>query len=140
MRDLASMEVERLERMFGPVFGSPEDLEPDAGRSWSPAFDIYEDGNGEVVLKAELPAVRREDMKVSMEGQTLTVEAERHLDTDVRRDRYHRIERGYGIVRRSFTLPASVDTARIAAEYHDGVLTLRMPRREEAKPRQIEVK
>ena len=139
-RDLAAMEIERLERMFGQVFGDRDAVAPGAGQAWMPAVDLYEDGNGEVVLKAELPAVRRDDIKVSMEGQTLTLEAERHLDTDVQRDRYHRIERAYGAFRRSFTLPPSVDASRIAAEYQDGVLTVRLPRREEAKPRQIEVK
>ena len=137
IRDLASMEIERLERMFG---FDREGFGPAVTQSWMPAVDVYEDGNGEVVLKAELPAVKRDDIKVSMEGQTLTIEAERHLDTEVQRDRYHRIERGYGLFRRTFTLPATVDASRIAAEYHDGLLTVRLPRREETKPRQIEVK
>jgi len=137
VRDLAGMEVERLQRMFEGAFG--EHFAPLA-QSWTPAVDIYEDNNGELVLKAELPAVRREDIKVSMEGLTLTLEAERHVDTDVQRDRYHRIERGYGSFQRSFTLPAAVDPARISASYEDGLLTIRLPRRDEAKPRQIEVK
>lgn len=138
VRDLAAMEIERLERMLGGVFGEREGFGP--AQSWMPAVDIYEDGNGEVVLKAELPAVRRDDIKVSVEGQTLLLEAERHLDTEVQRDRFHRIERGYGMFRRSFTLPASADASRISAEYQDGLLTVRLPRREESKPRQIEVK
>ncbi len=137
IRDLAGMEIERLERMFG---FDREGFGPAVTQSWMPAVDVYEDGNGEVVLKAELPAVKRDDIKVSMEGQTLTIEAERHLDTEVQRDRYHRIERGYGLFRRTFTLPATVDASRIAAEYQDGLLTVRLPRREETKPRQIEVK
>ena len=137
VRDLATMEVERLQRMFEGAFG--EHFAPLA-QSWAPAVDIYEDNNGELVLKAELPAVRREDIKVSMEGLTLTLEAERHVDTDVQRDRYHRIERGYGSFQRSFTLPAAVDAARVSASYEDGLLTIRLPRRDEAKPRQIEVK
>jgi len=139
IRELAGMEIDRLERMFGNVFGD-QPFGTDVRQSWMPAVDVYEDGNGEVVLKAELPAVRREDIKLSMEGQTLTLEAERHVDTEVQRDRYHRIERGYGAFRRSFTLPASVDASRIVAEYQDGLLTVRLPRREESKPRQIEVK
>src|SRR5688500_2238303 len=138
VRDLAAMEIERLERILGGVFGEREGFGP--AQSWMPAVDIYEDGSGEVVLKAELPAVRRDDIKVSVEGQTLLLEAERHLDTEVQRDRFHRIERGYGMFRRSFTLPASADASRISAEYQDGLLTVRLPRREESKPRQIEVK
>lgn len=139
VRDLAGMEVDRLQRMFEGVFGDREGYAP-VSQSWMPAVDIYEDVNGEVVMKAELPAVKREDIKVSMEGLTLTLEAERHVDTEVQRDRYHRIERGYGAFRRSFTLPATVDNARISASYQDGLLTVRLPRREESKPRQIEVK
>ena len=137
-RDLASMEIERLQRMFDGVFGDRESFP--VAQSWMPAVDIYEDANGDVVLKAELPAVKREDIKLSMEGLTLTIEAERHVDTDVQRDRYHRIERSYGAFRRSFALPATVDAARIDAQYQDGLLTIRLPRREESKPRQIEVK
>jgi len=139
VRDLAGMEIDRLQRMFEGVFGDREGYAP-VSQSWMPAVDIYEDVNGEVVMKAELPAVKREDIKVSMEGLTLTLEAERHVDTEVQRDRYHRIERGYGAFRRSFTLPATVDNARISASYQDGLLTVRLPRREESKPRQIEVK
>lgn len=138
VRDLAAMEVERLERMLGGVFGEREGF--GVTQSWMPAVDVYENGSGEVVLTAELPGVRRDDIKVSMEGQSLMLEAERHIDTDVQRDRYHRIERGYGTFRRSFTLPPTVDPTRIAAEYADGLLTVRLPRREESKPRQIEVK
>lgn len=139
VRDLASMEVERLQRMFDGVFGDREGFGRVA-QSWMPAVDIYEDAKGDVVMKAELPAVRREEIKLSIDGQTLTLEAERHLDTDVQRDRYHRIERQYGAFRRTFTLPNSVDATKIAAEFQDGLLTVRLPRREEAKPRQIEVK
>jgi HSP20 family protein len=138
VRDLAAMEVERLERMLGGVFGEREGF--GVTQSWMPAVDVFEDGNGEVVLTAELPGVRRDDIKVSMEGQSLMLEAERHLDPAVQRDRYHRIERGYGTFRRTFTLPPTVDPTRIAAEYADGLLTVRLPRREESKPRQIEVK
>lgn len=140
IRDLATMEVERLEKMFNGVFGDREGFGSSVTQSWMPAVDIYENANGEMVLSAELPSVKREDIKVSMEGQTLMLEAERHLATDVDRDRYHRIERAYGSFRRTFTLPPSVDASRIAAEYQDGLLTIRLPKREESKPRQIEVK
>lgn len=140
IRDLAGMEIEQLQRMFGGAFGDREGFGAGVTESWMPAVDVYEDANGEVVVKAELPGVRRDDIKLSMEGQTLMLEAERHLDTEVQRDRYHRIERGYGQFRRTFTLPATVDASRIAAEYQDGLLTVRLPRREETKPRQIEVK
>jgi HSP20 family protein len=130
------MEVERLQRMFDGVFGERGQF----AESWTPAVDIYEEADGTLVVKAELAAVKREDIKVSAENQTLTLEAERHVDAGVERDRYHRIERAYGAFRRSFTLPATVDTSRIDASYQDGLLTIRLPRREEARARQIEVK
>jgi len=136
IRDLAAMEIDRLERMFTGAF----DRDVFGGQNWMPAIDLYEDAKGEYVLKAELPGIRREDVKVSMEGQALTIEAERHIDTEVQRDRYHRIERGYGQFRRTFTLPTTVDAGQISASYQDGLLTVRLPRREETKPRQIEVK
>ena len=138
VRDLAGMEIDRLQRMFDGVFGD-QGFAP-VSQSWMPAVDVYEDAKGDVVLKAELPAVKRDDIKLSMEDLTLTIEAERHVDTEVQRERYHRIERGYGAFRRSFALPATVDTSRIEASYQDGLLTIRLPRREESKPRQIEVK
>src|SRR5688572_21574131 len=90
VRDLAGMEIDRLERMFNGVFGDREGFNPSVTQSWMPAVDVYENAEGEVVLRAELPAVRREDIKLAMEGQTLTLEAERHLSTDVDRERYHR--------------------------------------------------
>ena len=139
VRDLAGLEVERLQRMFDGVFGNSEGLAPLA-QSWMPAVDVYEDANGDVLLKAEIPGVRRDDIRLSMEGLTLTLEAERHVDAGVQRDRYHRIERGYGAFRRTFTLPATVDASRIEADYQDGLLSVRLPRREEATARQIEVK
>ena len=129
IRDLAGMEIDRLQRMFDGALA----------QSWMPAVDVYEDSKGDVVLKAELPAVKREDIRLSMEDLTLTIEAERHVDTEVQRERYHRIERNYGAFRRSFALPATVDASRIEASYQDGLLTIRLPRREESKPRQIEV-
>lgn len=140
VRDLASMEVDRLQKMFNGVFGDREGFGPALTQSWMPAVDVYENAEGEVVLKAELPSVRREDIRLSMEGQTLTLEAERHLDADLDRDRYHRVERAFGTFRRTFALPPSVDASRIAAEYQDGLLTVRLPRREESRARQIEVK
>ena len=140
VRDLAGMEVERLERMFNGVFGDREGYGPAVLRSWTPAVDVYETAEGEMVLKAELPAMRREDIRVTAEGQALTIEADRHLDAEVDRDRYHHLERAHGTFRRTFTLPTSVDVARIAADYRDGLLTIRLPRREESKARQIEVK
>ena len=130
-RELASMEVDRLNRMFSSFF------EP-MNRTWSPAVDIVETDD-QVVLKAELPDMKREDIGITFEKSTLTIRGERKLDETVKRENYQRLERFYGQFSRSFTLPATIDASRITASYKDGVLTIRLPQREEAKPKQIEV-
>jgi HSP20 family protein len=132
-RELASMEIDRLNRMF-------ENFYTDAfSRTWTPAVDIYETDDHEVVVKVELPDLKREDISITFENQTLTIRGERKRDESVRRENYQRLERFYGQFTRSFTLPATVDAARISATYRDGVLTVHMPQREEARPKQIEV-
>ena len=131
-RELASMEVDRLNRMFSNFF------EP-LNRTWTPAVDIFETDDHQVVLKAELPDLKREDIGITFENNTLTIRGERKLDESVRQENYQRLERFYGQFTRSFTLPATIDAARITASYKDGVLTIRLPQREEAKPKQIEV-
>ena len=132
-RELASMEVDRLNRMFANFYGE------NFSRSWTPAVDIFETENNEVVLKAELPEMKREDIGITFENQVLTIRGERKIDESLRRDRYQRLERPYGPFTRSFTIPSTIDAARIGASYKDGVLTVRLPQREEAKPKQIEV-
>jgi HSP20 family protein len=101
--------------------------------------DIYETGNHELVLKAELPDVPREDITLRVENNTLTISGERKMDGEIKEEQYHRVERTYGTFSRSFTLPPTVDTGAIGAEYKNGVLTVRLPLREEAKPKQIQV-
>ena len=133
-RELASMEVDRLNNMFSNFFGG-EGL----ARTWVPPVDIYEAENHEVVIKAELPEMKREDISVTFENNVLTLRGERKFETDVPRDRFQRFERFYGSFSRSFTLPATVDAANISASYKDGVLTVRVPQREEAKPKQITI-
>jgi HSP20 family protein len=108
-------------------------------RGWVPPVDIFEDENHDVVIKAELPEMSREAIDVTFENNVLTLRGERTLDSTVKRDQYQRMERYYGSFSRSFTLPATVDAARISASYRDGVLTIRIPQREEAKPKQIAI-
>ena len=136
VRDLLTLS-ERMNRMLeGSYRGTDEDWA--LGGSWAPAVDIYEkDGN--IVLKAELPGVDPKDVDVRVENNLLTLRGERKFDTEVKRDNYHRVERSYGSFSRSFTLPNVVDTQNIKAEYRDGVLHLTLPKREEAKPRQIQI-
>jgi len=130
---LAGMEIDRLQQMFA-------NLETEAfNQAWVPAVDIYETDAHEVVIKAELPDVRKEDIGVTFENNVLTLTGERKQETAGRREQFQRVERRFGSFSRSFTLPASVDAGNISAAYKDGVLTIRLPRREEAKPKQINV-
>ena len=130
---LAGMEVERLNRMFSEFY------QDGFARGWTPAVDIYETDAREVVIKAELPDLKREDISVTFENGVLTLKGERKLEQEVTRDRFQRIERRHGSFTRSFTLPSSVDAGQISAAYKDGVLTVRIPQREEAKAKQITV-
>jgi HSP20 family protein len=106
---------------------------------WVPAVDIYENGKQELVLRAELPGMSREDIQVVFENNTLTLKGERKFDHDVKQEQFHRVERAYGTFSRSFSLPSTVDASKIGAEYKAGVLTVTLPFREEAKPRTINV-
>jgi HSP20 family protein len=106
---------------------------------WVPAVDIFENGKQELVLKAELPDMKREDIQVVFENNTLTLKGERKLENDVKQEQFHRVERAYGTFSRSFSLPSTVDASKIGADYKNGVLTVTLPFREEAKPRTIKV-
>jgi HSP20 family protein len=131
--ELAGMEIDRLNRMFSDFYNES------VARGWTPAVDIFEADDHALVLKAELPDVKRDDISVTLENNVLTLRAERRLENTVARDRFHRLERQYGSFSRSFTLPTTVDAAAINASYKDGVLTIRLPQREEAKPKQISI-
>ena len=107
--------------------------------TWMPPVDIFQSDEHELVLKAELPDMTREDIDITVDNGTLTIRGEKKLASDVKEDQFHRIERRYGTFSRSFSLPQTVDTGKVGAEYRNGVLTVRLPLREEAKPRQIKV-
>jgi HSP20 family protein len=104
-----------------------------------PPVDIFQTGEHELVLKAELPAMSRDDIGINIENFVLTVSGEKKAPNDVKDDQYHHVERRYGSFSRSFALPQTVDPNRVSAEYKDGVLTVRIPLREEARPRTIKV-
>jgi HSP20 family protein len=133
-RELASMEIDRLNQMFADFYG-----EAFSRSAWVPPVDIYETDAHEVVLKAELPEVKREDISVTFENGVLTLKGERKFEQETKKENYHRVERRHGTFSRSFTLPNTVDPSRINAAYKDGILTIRLPQREEAKPKQIDV-
>ena len=106
--------------------------------TWAPAVDIYETEN-ELVVKADLPDVQDKDIDVRVENNTLTIRGERKFEKDVTEDNYLRIERSYGSFMRSFSLPNTVSSENIRADYRNGVLTLHMAKREESKPKQIKI-
>ncbi len=112
--------------------------EPATGRPWTPAVDIYETDN-ELVFQADLPDVKLEGINVRVENQTLEISGERNFEQDDKKKAYHRIERQYGRFSRSFAVPPTFDTEKISAEYRNGVLSVSLPKKEAAKPRQIKV-
>jgi HSP20 family protein len=127
---------EQINRVFGDVVGrtgEESNLTP-----WAPEVDIYETEN-ELVVKADLPDVNPQDLDIRVENNILTIRGERKFDTKVNEDNYLRIERSYGSFSRSFSLANSVKSEAIKADYQNGVLMLSIPKREEAKPKQIKV-
>jgi HSP20 family protein len=138
-REFTQMQ-DRLNRVFTDAYGrqgSDEGLMTSG--AWVPPVDIYQNGDQELVLKAELPDMNREDIDISVDNGTLTIRGEKRLPEDVKEEQFHRIERRYGTFSRSFSLPQTIDPGKVAAEYKQGVLTVRLPLREEAKPRSIKV-
>jgi HSP20 family protein len=127
---------EQINRMFGESVGhagEESNLTP-----WAPAVDIYETEN-ELVVKADLPDVDPQNLDIRVENNILTIRGERKFETKVSENNYLRIERAYGSFSRSFSLANSVKSDAIKADYQNGVLTLSLPKREEAKPKQIKV-
>lgn len=106
---------------------------------WTPAVDIIEDQN-EYLIKVELPEVQKNDVKVTVESGTLTICGERKVEKEAKERKYHRVERFYGRFLRSFVVPEDADSAKVSAEFKDGVLRVRLAKSEQARPKQIEVK
>jgi HSP20 family protein len=136
-REMAALQ-ERVNRAFGDVSRRYDDDLTVRG-NWTPSVDIYETDNHTLVLKAEFPDVSREDIDLRVENNTLTIQGSKKMDKEVKEQQYHRIERVYGNFTRTFTLPPTVDAGKIGAEFKNGVLTVTLPLRDDAKPRQIQV-
>jgi HSP20 family protein len=138
-RDLVTIQ-DRLNRVFEEAFRGTRTAEDEwaLGGTWAPPVDIYEQ-DGNLVLKAELPGIDPKDVDVRVENNVLTLRGERKFDSEVKRESCHRVERAYGTFSRAFTLPNVVDTTNIKAEFKEGVLHVTMPKREEAKPKQIQI-
>src|SRR5262245_11685981 len=135
-REFANLH-DRMNRLFGDVYLRDDDVSNRG--AWIPPVDIYETENHDLVLKAELPDMTREGIEVTVESNTLTLRGEKKFAGEVKEDRYRRVERSYGQFSRSFTLPNTVDATKVSADYKNGVLTVKLPFREEAKPRTINV-
>ena len=129
----------RISRMLEGGYGRPQEQEDLTRGAWVPSVDIYSNGQNELVLKAELPDMNEKDISVTVEDNTLTLRGERKLDPEVPEEQFHRIERNYGSFARTFALPSTIDAGKVTAEYKAGVLSIRLPLREEAKPKQIKV-
>jgi HSP20 family protein len=135
-REFAAMQ-DRMNRLFGNVYLRDEDT--GLRGTWVPAVDIFETEAHDLVVRAELPGMSREDIDVTVENGTLVLRGDKKFDSEVKEENYRRIERTYGTFHRSFTLPNTVDTSRVSADFKNGVLTVKLPFREEAKPRSINV-
>ena len=133
-RELTNLQ-NQMNRLFAGASPAGDDL---MATGFVPAVDIYEDEHA-ITLKVEVPGIEEKDIDVLLENQTLTLRGERKFEKEEKEENFHRIERRYGSFTRSFTLPNTVDTANVKAEYANGVLSVRLPKRAEAKPRQIKV-
>jgi HSP20 family protein len=127
--------VNSLFQDLGALAAEPEAV---AAAGFVPAVDIYENGE-KVVLKLELPGMKKEDVDVRIENQTLTVRGERKFESEEKEENFHRIERRYGSFFRSFSLPSTLDTDNVAAKYEAGVLSLELKKKASAQPRQIKI-
>lgn len=141
MEDLHS----RLSSLMGsslgrvPMRGESAKEENLAVSEWAPLVDISEDEK-EYLIKAELPEVKKDDIKLNVQDDVLTITGERKYEKEEKGKKYHRVERSYGSFLRSFTLPENADGTKVSAEYKDGLLMVRLPKSEKAKPKAIEVK
>ena len=144
MRTIARFEpfrgVSSLQDQINRLFNETFDRSSQEGSltTWAPAVDIFETEH-ELIVKADLPDVKPEDLDIRVENNVLTIRGERKFEKKVTEDKYLRVERSYGSFSRSFSLANTVNTEAIKADYKDGVLTLSIPKREEAKPKQIKV-
>jgi HSP20 family protein len=128
---------DQVNRLFDETFSRGRSAESEMG-TWAPAADIYETEQ-ELVLKADLPEVIQQEIDIRIENNMLTIRGERKFHNEVSQDNYLRIERAYGPFTRSFSLPNTINTEAIKADYRNGVLSIRMPKREESRPKQIRI-
>jgi HSP20 family protein len=137
-RDLSAIQ-ERMNQIFEDALARSRGREEGLRTGmWTPAVDIYEN-NDFVVVKAELPGVEKDQISVEVKEGILMLRGERKFEKEVKEESYHRIERSYGSFQRSFSLPVSVDQDKVTARFQDGVLEVKLPKKEKTKPKQIQV-
>ena len=136
--------LEDLQHTLGSLFGRSQARWPEGQEEtmrvadWSPLVDISEDGK-EYLIKAELPEVKKEDVKITMEDGTLTIMGDRKFEKEENGKKYHRVERAYGSFGRTFSLPDDASSAKVTADFKDGVLKVHVAKNEKARPQQVEV-
>jgi HSP20 family protein len=135
-REFASLQ-DRINRVFRESYSGNQD-DSLTNSSFAPAVDVYEDEH-KVSLKIEVPGIEEKDLDIRVENQTLTVHGERKIEKEEKEENYRRVERQYGSFTRTFTLPQTVDTENVSANYDKGVLKITLPKKAEAKPKQIKV-
>jgi HSP20 family protein len=136
-RDLAQLQ-DRVNRLFQESAASTSGEEAFTTSSFVPPVDIYENEHN-IVLKLEVPGVEQKDLDIRIENNTITVRGERKFEKETKEENYHRVERRYGSFQRSFGLPNTVNTDNVTADYNNGILTVTLAKRAEAKPKQIKV-
>ena len=136
MRDLLNIQ-EEMDRFVNDFFQGTSGREMREGM-WSPAVDISENEDG-IVVSAEVPGMKKEEISISIQNNVLILKGEKQKEEEKKEHNYHRIERAYGSFQRSFSLPATVDANKVKAAYKDGVLKIELPKKEEAKPKEISI-
>ena len=136
-KDLLSLQ-DRMNRLFEETLARGAVREEATSGQWSPAVDILE-AEGDIILKAELPGVDLDAIDIQIRDNVLTLRGERTFEDEVKKEHYYRIERSYGSFTRSFTLPSTIDQARVQAQLRDGILEVKLPKRDSALPRSITV-
>jgi HSP20 family protein len=129
----------RMERLFGSWPAWPEREEALLPAEWTPRVDITE-AEKEFLIKAELPEVKKDEVKVTVENGVLSITGERKLEKEEKGKKYHRIERAYGRFERSFTLPEGTEPTKVTSEFKEGMLTVHLPKNPQAMPKAVEVK
>jgi len=133
-RDMLSLRAD-MDRLFSSLFGGAYE---EREGMWAPIVDIEED-NDSIMVKAEIPGMKKEDIKVSVQSNILTITGERNRESETKSKTFHRVERSYGKFSRMITLPTDVDSDKVKANYKDGILSITLPKPEAVKPKHIDV-